>query len=349
LSALKLFGIITWSICGLALAVLLGLVAYASWAKRRTAARKLQREHYIQLLKVGGGELGGGAAVPADDVLTDLAVELLELVRGDGKARFAERMARVGAVARLHARLLRGNVRDRVLAAAALANFEDKETKAALTEALDDRNPRVARVAALSLATIGNAPPPMEVIRRLGGGEHEASLLIAMLLVEIAQSDAGSVRLLFLDPDLQASLKAVAAEALALCNDIDAAPAIADLAMNADSGANELPRYLGALADIGHPAGAPAVLKWLDSSSAKVRAAAARAAGRIGIALALDRLEALLGDPDWWVRFETANALLRLGAEGQRRLILAAAGNQEPARETAALTLAEHAEHADAA
>jgi HEAT repeat protein len=170
-----------------------------------------------------------------------------------------------------------------------------------------------------------------------------------MLLVEIAQSDAGSVRLLFLDSDLPANLKAVAAEALALCNDIAAAPAIADLAMNADSGANELPRYLGALADIGHPAGAPAVLKWLDSSSAKVRAAAARAAGRIGIASALDRLEALLGDPDWWVRFETANALLRLGSEGQRRLILAAAGNQEPARETAALTLAEHAEHADAA
>jgi HEAT repeat protein len=344
LSALTLFWIITWAICGLALAVLVGLVAYASWAKGRTAALKLQREHYIQMLKVDAEQTGVDAAVPADDVLTDLAVELLELVRGDGKARFAERMAKVGAVARLHARLLRGNVRDRVLAAAALANFEDKETKAALTEALDDRNPRVARIAALSLATIGNAPPPMEVIRRLGGGEHEASLLIAMLLVESAQSDVASVRLLLFDPDASADLKAVVAEALALCNDIAAAPAIADLAMNADPGANELPRYLGALADIGHPATGPAVLKWLDSSSAQVRAAAARAAGRIGIATALDGLEALIGDPDWWVRFETANALLRLGAEGRRRLNLAAAGNHGPAREAAALTLAEHAD-----
>ena len=298
----------------------MGLVAYSSWAKRRAAARSLKREHYIELLKAGAEEPEGDATVPADDVLTDLAVELLELVRGDEKARFAERVARAGAVARLHARLRRGNVRDRILAAAALANFHDEETQAALTEALDDRNPRVGRMAALSLAATGKSPAPKEVIRRLRIGEHEASLLIVMLLVEMAQSDVESVRSLLLDPDTSADLKAAAAEALALCNDVAAVPAIARLAMDADPGASELPRYLGALAEIEHPAGSPAVLHWLNSSSAQVRAAAARAAGRIGVEPALDRLERLLGDPDWWVRFQAAHALLRFGEEGQRRL-----------------------------
>jgi HEAT repeat protein len=85
-------------------------------------------------------------------------------------------------------------------------------------------------------------------------------------------------------------------------------------------------------------------LHWLDSSSAQVRAAAARAAGRIGVESALDRLEQLLGDPDWWVRFQAAQALLRFGKEGERRLNVAAARNDEPARETASLTLAEHAD-----
>jgi HEAT repeat protein len=119
--------------------------------------------------------------------------------------------------------------------------------------------------------------------------------------------------------------------------------------MDADQGASELPRYLAALAEIGHPAGSPAVLRCLNSHSTQVRAAAARAAGRIGVEPALDRLQGLLGDSDWSVRLQAAHALLRFGEEGERRLSLAATRNEEPARETAMLTLAEHADHADAA
>ncbi|MFL6724872.1 MAG: HEAT repeat domain-containing protein [Sphingomicrobium sp.] len=346
MSALTLFWIVTWSISGLALAVLVGLVVYASWAKGRAATRKLEREHYIQLLKAGAEQAGGDAAMPADDVLTDLAVELLELVRGEEKTRFAERVARAGIVARLHARLSRGNVRTRVLAAVALANFNDQATQAALGKALDDRNPKVARIAALSLAALGVAPAPKDVFRRLRTREREASLLIVMLLVGMARSDVESVRMLLLDPDAPANLKAATAVALALCNDVAAVHAIAKLAMDADPAASELPRYLEALADIGHPAASPVVLHWLQSSSAQVRAAAARAAGRIGVEPALDRLEHLLGDPDWWVRFQAAQALLRFGKEGERRLKLAAARTDEPAHETASLMLAEHADAA---
>ena len=349
MSVLTLFSIVSWSICGLAITIVVALVIYSSWAKYRAAVRNLARERYIELLKAGAEKPEGRATMLADDVMTDLAVDLLELVRGDEKARFAERVARVGAVARLHERLRRGNVRVRVLAAAALASFHDIDTQNALTEALHDRNPRVGRVAALSLAAIGRSPAPKEVIQRLRIGEHEASLLIVMLLVGMAQSDVESVRSLLLDPDTSNDLKAATAEALALCNDVAAVPAISRLAMDADPGASELPHYLVALAAIQHPAGSPAVLHWLNASSDRVRAAAARAAGRIGVEPALDRLEHLLGDSDWWVRFQAARALLRFGEQGQSRLNLAAAGNEEPARETASLMIAEHAEQADAA
>jgi len=149
--------------------------------------------------------------------------------------------------------------------------------------------------------------------------------------------------MILLDPDTSANLKAATAVALALSNDVAAVQAIVKLAMAADPGASELPLYLGALADMGHPAGSQAVLHWLDSSSAQVRAAAARAAGRIGVEPALDRLEHFLGDPDWWVRFQAAQALLRFGEAGERRLNLAAARNDAPAHEAASLTLAEHA------
>jgi hypothetical protein len=115
LSFLTQFWVVSWSVCALAVTIVVGLVIYSSWAKSRAAARSLKREHYVALLKAGADALEGKATMPADDVLTDLAVELLELVRGDEKARFAERVARLGTVARLHRRLRRGNVRSRVL------------------------------------------------------------------------------------------------------------------------------------------------------------------------------------------------------------------------------------------
>lgn len=346
MSLVTLFWLVSWSVCGVSLAILIGLVAWRAFANRRADARRLERAGQIELLKARAERPTDAVGVAASEVLTDLAVEILELVRGDEKARFAERVARAGAAGRLHARLDRGGTRTRILAAAALANFKDEGSRAALTCALDDRNPEVRLTAALSLAANGQAPPPEEVIRRLGIGDHESSLLTVMLLAEMAQSDLENVRSLLLDASTAPTVRAAAAEALALCDDFAAVPVITALAIEADPWASELPRYLAALAEIEHPTGSPAILHCLESPSAEVRAAAARAAGRIGVEHALERLDRLLGDPDWWVRFQAAHALLLLGEKGVARLRRSARRNQEPARETAALVLAEQADAA---
>jgi HEAT repeat protein len=182
------------------------------------------------------------------------------------------------------------------------------------------------------------------VIRRLGIGERESSLRITMLLVELAEADIGDVRSLLTDAAIPPPLKAAACEALARCDDFAAVPLVVELAMAADPAADELPRLLAALAEFGHPAGSGAVLHCLQSTSAKVRAAAAHAAGRILVVPALDRLEQLLGDGDWWVRFHAAQALLRFGEDGRQRLQRLAEQAAEPAHETAALVLAEQAD-----
>src|SRR4029450_13305050 len=185
---LHLFWIVTWSACGLALVILLGLVLQRIYAKRRADARRLERAHYIELLKARAEE-SAGAADPAGDVLTDLSVEILEPRRGDEKHRFAERVTKTGAAERLHERLRHGDVRTRILAAAALANFVDDKTRMALIVALDDPNRHVRLTAALSLADGGRAPPSEDVILKLGLDKLETSLLTVMLLFEIAQAD----------------------------------------------------------------------------------------------------------------------------------------------------------------
>jgi HEAT repeat protein len=341
LSLLAWFWLVSWSVCGLAVAILAGLVAARFLANRRADARRLERARFIELIKARAERPDGAAG--AGDVLTDLAVELLELVRGDERTLMADRAAKAGAAERLRERLRRGGARARILAASALADFGDEDTRAVLVRALDDRNPQVRLTAALSLAATGQAPPPRDVIRRLGIGDRETSLLAVMLLAEMARTDPDPVRALLRDAEIAPTVRAAAAEALAMCDDFAAVPIVAGLAIEANPEASELPRYLSALAEIEHPAGAPAILHCLDSPSAEVRAAAARAAGRIGVAPALDRLERLLGDPGWRVRFEAARALLRLGEEGAKRLCRAARGGEGPARETAALMLAEQA------
>jgi HEAT repeat protein len=343
LSLLAWIWILSWLLCGLAATILGGLVCHRSLANRRNEQRRLQDAHYRELLKARGEPDAVSESKPADDVLTDLAVDLLELVRGQEKAAFAERVAEFGVAARLRARLRRGNGRARILAASALASFRDADTMTGLKRALQDGNREVRLTAAFSLAAHGNLPPAREVIRRLGIGQRETSLRIMMLLVELAEADVQDVRSLLTDPGIVPALKTTAAEALARCDDFSAVPLVSHLAMAAGPTSGELPRLLDALAEFEHPGGSAAVLYCLSSPRADVRCAAARAAGRIEVAATLGRLQQLLGDGDWSVRFNAAQALLRFGEQGRRCLRHVAGRAAEPARETAALTLAEQA------
>jgi hypothetical protein len=79
------------------------------------------------------------------------------------------------------------------------ANFGDEETKTALPRALDDRNPEVRLTRGAVAGCEGRRRPPRRVIRRLGIGDRETSLLTVMLLVEMAQTDVESVRSLLVD------------------------------------------------------------------------------------------------------------------------------------------------------
>jgi HEAT repeat protein len=118
-------------------------------------------------------------------------------------------------------------------------------------------------------------------------------------------------------------------------------PLVSQLALRLPPEDPALPHYLRALAGFGHPAGAPAVDRGLASETWSARAAAAHAAGRIGLAATAPRLAELLDDENWWVRFRAGEALSHLGPEGQNLLVETARSGPERARMAAVLTLAE--------
>ncbi len=325
-----------------AIAVMVGLILARQVSARRAQQREAERRRQMPLMmQADPAAIADGEIESAPDLLTDLTVDIIRLVRGEERENLVASAARLGVPKRLGERLRTGRVWTRMAAAEALTHFADDDSVAALTAALDDPSPDIRLTAALSLASSGKAPSAHELIGRLRIGTEEHSLLAVTLLREIARQKPEEIKMLVLDPATISPVKAAAIEALTASGDYSLVPVIAELAIQADPASEELPRYLRALADFAHPAGAKAIMHCLDSPSAAARTLAAKAAGRIGMTDALPRLGELLGDPEWWVRFRAGRALLRLGPGGEKLLKRVAAKGSEPARETALVTLAE--------
>jgi HEAT repeat protein len=318
------------------MAGLIGARLLLGWRRR---AREEERQRLVPILLGEGGDARPRLWL-ADDFLADLLIELIQLVRGSECERFVERAAALGVPDRLRHQLGSASARIRQAAAEALGYFGDAASVDALRGALADRNPDVRLTAALALAQAGRQPPLRELVRRLSIGGKEKSLLIHALFKEIARHDTAELEMLLRSRSAPVGARIAAAEALAEAGHYRAVPLIGREAMEADPAGPELPRYLRALGDLGHPAAAVAVERALASESPSARAAAAEAAGRIGLTPLAPRLRALLADPAWRVRFRAGEALIRLGPEGIETLREAAA-TAGPPRDAAGLILAE--------
>lgn len=341
MSALKALWLLSLILALLALAIMAGLLVGRTFRTWRGARREAVRRRLVPLLLGGGGDRDALASPGRQDLLAALSVELIQMVRGRERDSFIENATRLGVPERLRHHLGSGSARTRQQAAEALAEFGDERSIARLEAALDDRNPDVRLTAALALAPIGRLPSARRLVDQLGIGTTEHSLLVVSLFREIATSRPEELKALLYDSSVPTGAKAAAIDALSASPDYALVPLVAQLALRLPDQDPALPRYLRALAGFAHPAGASAVAHGLASAHWPARAAAAHAAGRIGLLEAGGRLAELLDDEQWWVRFRAGEALSRLGPDGERLLAETASTGSERARAAAALTLAE--------
>lgn len=342
MSALFGLWLVSITISAIALLVMVGLIIARGLSGRRQRSRASERRRLVPLLLAAeSGETPGQDVQAAPDLLTDLSTEFIQMVRGTDKENFVASSSRLGVPERLRHRLDYGAPRTRLAAAEALADFGDDESRARLEKALGDKNSDVRLSAALALASAGRSPPAKDLVRKLGIGTRENSILIVAILQEIAKERPGEIKALIEDPDTHPAAKAAAIESLSASGDYTLVPLISKLVLEADPLAPELPRYLRALGDFGHPAAAKAVRASLRNDHWPAKAAAAKAAGRIGLIDLAPELSGLLDHSNWWVRFRAGEALVFLGEEGRRLLVHARENGSETARVTARLTLAE--------
>ena len=324
-------------LCAVGALALAALIAARVIANRSLARREADRTRLFRLLLAGEGELAPEPAksIPIAAVLTS---ELAELTRGGERTAMLERAAAIGVPEWLEAQLHSRSAQARLSAVETLALFAQSTRQT--TQALDDENADVRLGAALALAQREDAPAPAVFVDKLKIGSEEHSLLLVSLMSDLVQRDAGAVAALLFERDIPLEAKIAATDALANAGG-EYAPLLAYMAKESAGEPELQPRIFRALGRNGHPAGAEAILGGLGSAQWTVRAAAAEAAGKSGIADAADTLGAMLSDENWWVRYRAGEALLRLGPRGINALRRNCEGENEVARSTAQAILVE--------
>lgn len=344
MSALLIIWYLSLLLAGAALGTMILLILGRLAIRRRALRHSVRRRQLARDLLSGKTLSGRELKTLPSGLVTDTFIDLIRLVRGADRTAFVEQAAELGVAEQLGRRARSPFARTRLVAVQSLADFHDEDSLRLLHASLEDSNEDVRLAAALSLAQAGRSDDIHALVERLGLGTEQDSMMMVTLFRVVAEDRPDEIKALVLNSGTNVQARLAAVEALATTGDYSLVPAIAERALAAPDESEELPRYLRALGTLGHPAGRAAIMDGLRRPSMSARAAAAGAAGRIRLREAADRLTELLDDPEWWVRFRSAEALVMLGKSGIGRLREAACLGSPVAREAAATVLAEHGE-----
>lgn len=182
-----------------------------------------------------------------------------------------------------------------------------------LALALDDPSPLVAMTAARALANEERPQYLRAVLQRLHRFTTWSAGFLASMLASAGSSAAPILREALSSAQYDHRVRAVAADALAMLNDLAAADSAAEIL--AEPTDPELAiACLRLLAKVGRPEHVDSVRRQIDAPQDAVRAFAASALGRLGAPDDVARLRAALDDPSRWVAIHAARALHALGA-----------------------------------
>lgn len=327
----------------ISLLVMVWLVAARLLRTRAQERREQARRHLLPafLAFTEDGDqaafLSKAATVPISTTV-DLALEFLNLLRGDEHEGLVNVLRIAGVANELVSRAARGNRASRIHAVEALPFFPGSETLEALQRALKDPSADVRLAAVIGLVSGGSTIPLRELLGELGVGDLASRRLVG-LFRRLPMERSDELRTILTAEESPAIVRAAAIEALGTSGDYSFLPVFA--ACVTDGEPEVSAAAIHALGELAHPAGATVVQRALTSTDWQVRAEAATAAGRIGLDTASSKLSELLEDDQWLVRYAASKALFDLGSEGRTMLIDIAKNGRPRSQRTASLLLAE--------
>jgi hypothetical protein len=311
-----------FTVISLVVAIATFVVTLVTNARGRRSAR-----NEAALIQTVSGYIG--ESIDLDTLLTDInarapgdVVVVLDkvaaLVSGSAHNTLKPLLNHPDVKAILLAQLNRTHPQSQILAARLLADVPDQQVIAALQRQLQASNPLSRLAAALALVRLDAIGSTTDLIERLAIDTEAQSYGLIILFRELLNRDIFELVEL-LHADVPEFIKTLGIDALGHSGNYSALQSLMMFAEN-DSVVLRL-HALKALNKLQHPGAAPAVEAGLSDISAAVRNEAAVCAGALQLPQTRPDLERLLDDPDWTVRFNAAQALIKIGEAGQAVLV----------------------------
>lgn len=244
----------------------------------------------------------------------------------------------------------------RAEAAAILGYFREPTVVSALEDALDDNSVHVRLEAARSLARQKAISSVAGLVARLSVVDPTQSLAVREIFRSLGKPAVPGL-IAVLESDVPDSTKLVAADALGHIGDVRAVKSLLkvyDAGENA-SGLSQVSRNRGfsenpqathrnvalqltimqSLSRLYDKASVKALTDALDDPIWEIRACACECLGKMGVREVVPKLEYLMSDNHWWVRYYAASALFEMGRTGLASLKRTAMGLSARAKEIA--------------
>lgn len=199
------------------------------------------------------------------------------------------------------------------------------EHAAQVVTALGDPSPLVAMVAARALCDPRHPEYGAAVLRKVGRFHGWSRGFLASMLAGVGQEMAPHLRSVLDDAEQPQEARAVAADALRLLSDLEAAEPAARAAEASGSSVDLAAAALRLLGTVGGPGQAPAARAGARSPQEPLRVAAMGALGTLGSREDVPRLLEGLDDPSPWVAIRAARSLVALGAARELERVRASA------------------------
>lgn len=296
-----------------AMAIALGALILRRWrdelrADARAAKARLVTKAYLQ--RVGGAHEDIASKIVDPAMRLTAVSHLLALLRGAERAKLIALAEADGLLRRPLANIGSWLVARRVAAVRVLHQFATPTCLSTLRRAMATDQSLTVRVdAALALADLGRLPPPRATTAMLNIGQRGTTRLDIALFRALAIDHGPELRAMLAER-IPHALRAVIIEALGWSNDISVVPLL-ERAAGFDH-AEIRAAALRAAARIGHPAVAKWIIPMLEDPAAIVRIQAVNSCAVLGLRSAVPDLRARLEDPVLWVRLRAQEALEQL-------------------------------------
>lgn len=277
----------------------------------------------------------------AQTVLSDIIVELLNVLQGSQSQSVVDLAGELGLVERDLKQLDSPGLWSRAKAVENLGYYGGPESVGPMSELLSESDETIKAVAARALSRIGTREAAESLTRFLNSDSELTSLRMAENLERIGPLAVDPlIELIESEDEDGRRAQVLAAQILGNLRVAKARTALQQ-AIKRHWNTDIRAQSALALGKIGNPDDLPALLEAAEDNSWPVRVQAANALGMIGETETVPTLEKLVADEEWWVRLNASRALVNIGPEGERALVRTLDNPDRYARDRAAATLEE--------